>query len=93
MTTQVFSLPAGTVVKRNGIPFMLASETRIECHPENWASIREVADRGVSYGPTLLRSHSLQLSAIPQVAQADGASPTASSSSLESSADMHRSRT
>lgn len=33
---QTFILPAGTVCKRNGIPFTLAYATQIECHPDNW---------------------------------------------------------
>lgn len=33
---QTFTLPAGTVCHRNGIPFQLLHATQIECHPGNW---------------------------------------------------------
>ncbi len=92
-TTKVFTLPAGTVCKRGGIPFQLLHATIIECHPDNWPLIRDGFKPGVSYGPTFSRSQELQLSAMPRVAQAEGCSPTTSSSSLESSAGEHRSRT
>lgn len=35
-----FLLPAGTVCKRNGIPFTLQQATRIECHPGVWPLIK-----------------------------------------------------
>ena len=90
---EVFVLPAGTICKRNGIPFALLNATQIECHAANWLLMLEGPERGVSYGPTCVRSQSLQLDAMPQVAQAEGCNPTVSSSSLESSAVLHRSRT
>lgn len=34
MNTQTFTLPAGTVCKRGGIPFALQQDTVIQCHPE-----------------------------------------------------------
>ena len=34
-----FTLPAGTICKRNGIPFKLQHATQIECHPENFDAI------------------------------------------------------
>lgn len=37
---QTFTLPAGTVCHRNGIPFALQHATQIECHPDNWALIK-----------------------------------------------------
>jgi hypothetical protein len=37
---QTFTLPAGTVCKRNGIPFKLQHATQIECHPDNWELIK-----------------------------------------------------
>jgi hypothetical protein len=37
---QPFTLPAGTVCKRNGIPFKLQHATQIECHPDNWELIK-----------------------------------------------------
>lgn len=36
-----FTLPAGTVCQRNGIPFRLQHATQIECHPDNWELIRD----------------------------------------------------
>ena len=35
-----FTLPAGTVCKRNGIPFTLMHATQIECHPGVWPLIK-----------------------------------------------------
>ncbi|MGF6211800.1 hypothetical protein ABIE32_001666 [Comamonas sp. 4034] len=35
-----FTLPAGTLCKRNGIPFKLAHATQIECHPGVWPLIK-----------------------------------------------------
>lgn len=35
-----FTLPAGTVCKRNGIPFTLMHATQIECHPGVWLLIK-----------------------------------------------------
>lgn len=37
---QTFTLPAGSVCHRNGIPFALQHATQIECHPDNWALIK-----------------------------------------------------
>lgn len=37
---QAFTLPAGTVCHRNGIPFKLQHATQIECHPGVWPLIR-----------------------------------------------------
>lgn len=37
---QTFTLPAGTVCHRNGIPFALQHATQIECHPGVWPLIR-----------------------------------------------------
>lgn len=91
--TEISTLPAGTICKRGGIPFMLVSATLIECHPGDWPLIRDGFKPGVSYGPTLLRSQELQLSAMPRVVQAEGCTPTTSNSSLESSAGEHKSRT
>ncbi len=38
---QTFTLPAGTVCKRNGIPFALEHSTPINCLPANWELIRD----------------------------------------------------
>lgn len=38
---QDFTLPAGTVCTRGGIPFELAADTVIRCHPDNWPLIRD----------------------------------------------------
>ena len=35
-----FTLPAGTVCKRNGVPFMLQHATQIECAPGVWPLIK-----------------------------------------------------
>ena len=40
MKRQTFSLPAGTVCTRDGIPFALANDTLIECCPENFERIK-----------------------------------------------------
>ena len=37
---QAFTLAAGTVCHRNGIPFKLQQPTRIECHPGVWPLIK-----------------------------------------------------
>lgn len=37
---QTFTLPAGSVCHRNGIPFKLQHATQIECHPANWPLIQ-----------------------------------------------------
>ena len=36
----VFTLPAGTVCHRNGVPFTLLHATQIECHPGVWPLIK-----------------------------------------------------
>ncbi len=89
---QTFTLPAGTVCKRGGIPFVLVNATLIECHPDNWPDIRdgfkpEVADQ------TLVCSQSLQDFVKPSVAQDAESSATTSSSSLASSAGDSKSLT
>lgn len=38
--TEVFTLPAGTVCKRHGIPFKLQHATQIECNPGAWTLIK-----------------------------------------------------
>jgi hypothetical protein len=94
-----FTLPAGTVCKRNGIPFELAADAVIRCHPENWPLIRDEfvptvngqpVERG--YSATLARSQSEQGPRMPSVAQSAASSIT-NSSSLSSSCCAHKSRT
>ena len=46
--TDFFTLPAGTICKRNGIPFELAEDTRILCSPANIASIERAFTPEVS---------------------------------------------
>lgn len=52
---QTFTLSAGTVCKRNGIPFKLQHATQIECHPGVWPLIRgeppELAEETVVAAP------------------------------------------
>lgn len=36
---QTFTLPAGTVCHRNGMPFVLQHAAQVECHPGNWRAI------------------------------------------------------
>lgn len=36
---QAFTLPAGAMCWRDGIPFRLMRATQIECHPDNWPLI------------------------------------------------------
>lgn len=38
---ETFTLPAGTICKRNGIPFALVEDTKISTHPGNIEMIRE----------------------------------------------------
>lgn len=38
---QTFTLPAGTVVHRNGIPVFLVADTQISTHVNNWPLIRD----------------------------------------------------
>lgn len=33
---RAFTLPAGSVCSRNGIPFVLSTDVVILCHPNNW---------------------------------------------------------
>lgn len=87
-----FTLPAGAVCKRNGIPFELVADAVIRCHPENWPLIRDDFVPEVAYGETFLRSQSEQLPDMPSVAQPGPTSMT-SSESLASSCDAHTSRT
>lgn len=87
-----FTLPAGVVCKRNGIPFELVADVAIRCHPENWPLIRDDFVPEVAYGETFLRSQSEQLPDMPSVAQPGPTSMT-SSESLASSCDAHTSRT
>ena len=72
------TLPAGTVCKRNGIPFELAADTVIRCHPENY----RFAD-----------SHREQLSSNPTQAASPWVSPVTNSSSLVSIIGSSASRT
>lgn len=37
---QTFTLPAGSVCKRNSIPFTLQHATQIDCHPGVWPLIK-----------------------------------------------------
>ena len=37
---QTFTLPAGTVCKRNSIPFTLQHATKVDCHPGVWPLIK-----------------------------------------------------
>lgn len=80
---QTFILPAGTVCKRNGIPFTLAYATQIECHPDNWELIRDGFVPSVG-GQALDRSQSFADAGIPSVAQPCCESATTSNESLES---------
>lgn len=47
-TPQTFTLPAGTLVERGGVAFMLKTATLIECDARDWPRIR---DGGASYRP------------------------------------------
>lgn len=38
---EVFTLPAGTICKRNGIPFAVVKDTAIESTAANWPLIRD----------------------------------------------------
>lgn len=38
--TKTFTLPAGTVCKRNGIPFTLQHATQVECCTDDWTLIQ-----------------------------------------------------
>lgn len=52
MKAKTFSLPAGTVCKRGGAPFILMTSTLVECHPENFPLIvaRQAAGQGQALG-------------------------------------------
>lgn len=89
---KTFTLPAGAVVKRGGIPFRLSSDTQIECHPENWIAIQEGFEPVID-GQALVRNQSLHSFAKPEVAQPCLTSETTSNSSLASSLDFSKSRT
>lgn len=65
---QVFTLPAGTVCKRGGVPFVLHAATQIECHPDNWPLIQEGFKPSIN-GQALECSQSLQGLDMPCVAQ------------------------
>ena len=45
---QEFTLPVGTVCKRNGIPFELKADTVILCHIANWPLIKDEFHPGVN---------------------------------------------
>lgn len=89
-----FLLPAGTICKRGGIPFMLMADTQIECHTDNWPLIRDGLQPEVSYGDQQLAcNQSLQDLVIPIVAQDDLIKATTNNSSFASSAVDSSSRT
>lgn len=89
-----FTLLAGTVCKRGGIPFELAADTLIVCHPDNWPLIQEGFVPSISTdGQTWLRSQSLHSLDKPIEPQADGCSITTSSSSLPSKSVFNKSLT
>ena len=48
MEVQLFTLPSGTLVKRNGLPFRLLNATVIKCHPGNWEAIQQ--EQGSEFG-------------------------------------------
>lgn len=89
---KTFTLPAGTVVKRGGIPFRLLSDAQIECHPENWAAILEGFKPSIN-GQALACSQSKHGLDMPAVAQPLFTSATTNNSSLASSLDRSKSRT
>lgn len=90
---KTFSLPAGTVVKRGGIPFRLLRDTEIECHPENWGAIQEgFKPTAAIDGQAFVRNQSTQGLDIPQVDQPFLTSATTINSSLASSSDFSKSR-
>lgn len=68
---EIFTLPAGTICKRNGIPFALVEETKISTHPGNIEMIRKgfvpmVDERGSTTG---------SCSANPRSSAADSGTP------------------
>lgn len=92
MNLTTFMLPAGTVCKRNGIPFELAADTEIRCHPDNWSLIRDDFAPEVD-GQVFCRSQSMQFCGNPNVAHEDATSSITSNSSLRSSAGDNKSLT
>lgn len=88
---KTFTLPAGCVVSRSGIPFRLMCATQIECHPDNWPLIRDGFVPSVG-GQALDRSQSFADAGMPSVAQLCGVSATTSNESLESSTGTNNSR-
>lgn len=88
---QVFTLPAGAVCKRGGVPFVLHVATQIECHPDNWPLIQEGFKPSIN-GQALECSQSLQGLDMPCVAQPCATSETTSNSSLASSTGCNKSR-
>lgn len=89
---QEFTLPAGTVCKRGGIPFELTSDTVIQCHPDNWPLIRDGFVPECD-GQRLFLSQTKHSSDKPCVAQVDLSSKKTTSSSFESRAERIESRT
>lgn len=87
-----FTLPAGTVCKRAGVPFKLLTTTQIECHPENFDAISDGFTPQID-GQALVCSQSVQGLDKPTEAQPFLTSATTSSSSLASSLDFSKSRT
>lgn len=88
MPAKTFTLPAGTVCKRSGIPFVLMTDTLIECHPGNWPLIRDGFSPSVGVdGQAFLCSQSLHSLDKPIDAQLVFCSATTNNSSLPSSAD------
>lgn len=90
----IFKLPAGTVCKRSGIPFVLVKDTEIECQPENFSLIAGGFKPMVSYdGQTLDCSQSVHCLEKPIEAQPDLTNAVTSSSSLESKSALNKSLT
>lgn len=88
---QVFTLPAGAVCNRGGVPFVLHVAAQIECHPENWPLIQEGFKPSIN-GQALECSQSLQGLDMPCVAQPCATNDATSNSSLESSTGCNKSR-
>lgn len=90
----IFTLPAGTVCKRAGIPFVLVKDTEIECHPENFSLIQGGFKPMVSYdGQAFECNQSVHCFEKPTDAQPDLTSAVTSSSSLASKSNLNKSRT
>lgn len=79
-----FTLPAGTICHRNGIPFALAADTEVESHADNEALIREQFQPSTSLQP-LACSQSTHCLDNPRLAQAFGSNVKTTNSSLPSS--------